>query len=214
MGDFNINILNSENHDLTGQFVDIMSSNAFLLLITRPTRITANSATLIDNIFTNNLDDIVHSVHGIFVTDISDLYPIFCINKGVLIPETEEIVYKMIYSNRNKEASLTGIREIDWGQLLGCHGTQTCFTKFHEKLTAPLNKYFPLTRMKWKYNNRKPFLCDGLKSSVKHKNKLYHIYKKMNSVYNETIYRIHKSKQQILLKSAEKNTLSRSIAEI
>ena len=43
MGDFNINILNSENHDLTGQFVD-----TFLLLITRPTRITATSATLID----------------------------------------------------------------------------------------------------------------------------------------------------------------------
>ena len=88
MGDFNINILNSESHDLTGQFVDIMSSNAFLPLITRPTRITT-SATLIDNIFTNNLDDIVHSVRGIYVTDISDYYPIFCINKGVLLPETE-----------------------------------------------------------------------------------------------------------------------------
>ena len=204
MGDFNINILNSENHDLTGQFVDIMSSNAFLPLITRPTRITANSATLIDNIFTNNLDDIVHSVHGISVTDISDHYPIFCINKGVLIPETEEIVYKRIYSNRNKQAFLTGIQEMDWGQLLGCHGTQTCFTKFHEKLTALHNKYFPLTRMKWKYNNRKPWLSDGLKSSIKHKNKLYHIYRKMNSVYNETTYKIYKSKLQRLLKTAEK----------
>ena len=89
MGDLNINILNSESHDLTGQFVDIMSSNAFLPLITRPTRITATCATLIDNIFTDNLDDIVDSVHGIYVTDFSDYYPIFCINKGVLLPETE-----------------------------------------------------------------------------------------------------------------------------
>ena len=55
MGDFNINILNSDNHDLTAQFVDIMTSNAFLPLTTRPTRITATSATLIDNIFTNNI---------------------------------------------------------------------------------------------------------------------------------------------------------------
>ena len=113
MGDFNINILNSDNHDLTAQFVDIMTSNAFLPLITRPTRITANSATLIDNIFTNNFDNITQSVHGIYVSDISDHYPVFCINRGVMIPETEEITFKIIYSSRNKQAFLTGIQEID-----------------------------------------------------------------------------------------------------
>ena len=114
-GDFNINILNSDNHDLTAQFVDIMISNAFLPLITRPTRVTANSAPLIDNIFTNNFDNITQSVHGIYVTDILDHYPVFCINRGVMIPETEEIIFKRIYSSRNKQAFLTGIQEIDWG---------------------------------------------------------------------------------------------------
>ena len=96
-GDFNINILTIiNNHDLTAQFVDIVTSNAFLPLITRPTRITATSATLIDNIFTNNFDNITQSVHGIYVTDISDHYLVFCINRGVMIPETEEITFKRI----------------------------------------------------------------------------------------------------------------------
>ena len=58
MGDYNIDLLNSESHDLTNEFVDLMYCNEFLPLISRPTRITSTSATLIDNIFTNNHDDL------------------------------------------------------------------------------------------------------------------------------------------------------------
>ena len=39
----------------------------FLALITRSSRLTATSATLIDNIFTNNIGDINHSVQGLFM---------------------------------------------------------------------------------------------------------------------------------------------------
>ena len=52
MGDYNINLRNSGTHEHTSEFVDILYSNEFLPLISRPTRITSNSATLIDNIMT------------------------------------------------------------------------------------------------------------------------------------------------------------------
>ena len=58
MGDYNINIMNYETHSLTGEFVDVMSSNSFMPLITRPTRVIATSATLIDNIFTNYFENL------------------------------------------------------------------------------------------------------------------------------------------------------------
>ena len=54
MGDLNINLINYQNHHLTGQFLDGMYSNMFFPLITRPSRITSHTATLIDNIFANN----------------------------------------------------------------------------------------------------------------------------------------------------------------
>ena len=59
LGDMNINILNQETHTKTGQFVDIMFSNSFLPVITRPTRVTVTSATLIDHIFTNAVDNLI-----------------------------------------------------------------------------------------------------------------------------------------------------------
>ena len=72
MGDNNIDLLNSEKHDLTDEFIDVLYCNEFLPLISRPTRITSTSATLIDNIFTNNHDDLNCSLNGILVADISD----------------------------------------------------------------------------------------------------------------------------------------------
>jgi exonuclease III len=49
LGDYNINLFNSDSHAHTSDFLDICFSNNFLPLINKPTRITKYSATLIDN---------------------------------------------------------------------------------------------------------------------------------------------------------------------
>ena len=72
LGDYNLNILNYESHRLTGDFVDLLSSHSFLPLITRSTRITNCSATLIDNIFTNHVENLEYSTQRLLVTDVSD----------------------------------------------------------------------------------------------------------------------------------------------
>ena len=49
--DHNLNLLKSNSHTLTQKFLDIIISNGLLPTITQPTRITQQTATLIDNIF-------------------------------------------------------------------------------------------------------------------------------------------------------------------
>ena len=48
MGDFNMNLMNCQPHNVTGEFLDMIYSNTCFPLITRPTRITSHSATLFD----------------------------------------------------------------------------------------------------------------------------------------------------------------------
>ena len=50
-GDFNINLLNSDSHSETEQFVNIMYSAGLFPAITKPTHITSISVTLIDKFF-------------------------------------------------------------------------------------------------------------------------------------------------------------------
>ena len=55
MGDFNLDLLQYNDNVLTQEFVNHLFSYAFYPLISKPTRITSHTATLVDNIFTNDL---------------------------------------------------------------------------------------------------------------------------------------------------------------
>ena len=74
-GDFNLDLLKHETHSITAQFVEVIFSYGLVPLITKPTRITAHSATLIDNIFTNNTN--VLSKNGLIISDLSHHFPIY-----------------------------------------------------------------------------------------------------------------------------------------
>ena len=49
LGDFNVNLLNDNEHNQTNEFLDFLASNSFISLILQPARITSHSNTLIDN---------------------------------------------------------------------------------------------------------------------------------------------------------------------
>ena len=56
LGDLNIDLLKHENHSPTSEFLDIMYSYSMFQLITKPTRVTKDTATRIDHIFTHNFE--------------------------------------------------------------------------------------------------------------------------------------------------------------
>ena len=51
-GDFNVDLLKSESCDFSNRFIEQLFTSSFFPLITKPTIITAHTATLIDNIYT------------------------------------------------------------------------------------------------------------------------------------------------------------------
>ena len=75
MGDYNIDMYCLKAHSATNEFVENLFSHMYLPLISMPTCITAHSATLIDNIFTNHLTQNLFS--GIIINDLSDHLQVF-----------------------------------------------------------------------------------------------------------------------------------------
>ena len=75
MADFNIDLLRSDtNHQTTG-FIRDMFVNAFYPTISKPTKVTKQTTSLIDNIITNIHEYSIKS--SILYNDISDHFPIF-----------------------------------------------------------------------------------------------------------------------------------------
>ena len=71
LGEFNINLLNYNDHQPTNDFLDSLASNSFIPYIFHPTRITtSHSKTLIDNIFSNFISPKI--ISGNITATISD----------------------------------------------------------------------------------------------------------------------------------------------
>ena len=86
-------------------------------LINRPTRVTHATATLIDNVFTNNLECVEKSLRGIFVTDIADHFPIFHINWSYQQEELDIYIIKRMYSYKHRQSFCSDLAKIDWSEI-------------------------------------------------------------------------------------------------
>ena len=75
-----------------------MYTNLLFPLITLPTRITSYTATIIDNIFTNDLEN--YSFSGLILSDISDHLPIFSMSYEIF-RERDEASYIEYQSAKN-----------------------------------------------------------------------------------------------------------------
>ena len=89
MGDYNLDLLKTDGNQHIKDFTNMMFSSTFYPLISRPTRVTNSSATLIDNIFVNKIEE--HYKCGILFTDLSDDLPVFLTTSNLQGPDAKMI---------------------------------------------------------------------------------------------------------------------------
>ena len=118
LGEFNVNLLNYNDHNQTNEFLDSLASNSFIPLILHPTRITRHSNTLIDNIFSNVIDPDITS--GNLNAIISDHMPEFSIIPNMFgnIPSNKSNIYERDWSKFDRENIVLDYFSVDWEDLL------------------------------------------------------------------------------------------------
>ena len=203
LGDYNINLLNVDQHNPTQEFTDIMYSQALFPCITKPTRITRNSATLIDNIFCSDIGN--NEFTGILYADISDHFPVFCISKSIKLSVKETPVKTRIYSAQNINKFVGMLESHEWNTVFSESDAQNAYTKFHTDFCAFYETCFPIRVCSRNYQNRKPWLSEGLKTSIRIKNRMYRLCKKHNSPEMEQRYKQYRNNLHALLKTAERD---------
>ena len=66
MGDFNIDLLKYDHNTDSASFLDSLYTNFLLPDISAPSRVATHSRTLIDNIFSNNIEDSLIRKHNLY----------------------------------------------------------------------------------------------------------------------------------------------------
>ena len=118
LGDFNVNLLNYNEHNPTNEFLDSLASNSFIPLILQPTRITSHSNTLIDNIFSNIIDPDI--ISGNLTATISYHLPHSTIIPNMFGNTTsiKSNIYERDWNKFDQENLILDYSSIDWEDFL------------------------------------------------------------------------------------------------
>ena len=103
-GDFNIDILSIKQRLIFKNYFETILSYGLYPTISFPTRIAENSATLIDQIFTN-FENKSSQSSGVIISNISDHFPLFyCINNDInKYNKPNKYIYHKVITKKNIE---------------------------------------------------------------------------------------------------------------
>ncbi|KAJ8030372.1 hypothetical protein HOLleu_26778 [Holothuria leucospilota] len=171
LGDFYIDTFSEDSSN----FLHTLYTCGFSPVITKPTRVSNSSATLIDNILSNVsfIDDTSHELRaGGLVTDISDHFPIF-LNTSFKCKKSvkRRDVYIQKFSEDNIRMFVLRISAINWEHVLSKNDTNTAFDTFYDMFRDIHDACFPMIRIKGKGKGEKssPWITSGIISSIKKK---------------------------------------------
>ena len=173
--DHNLDLLKHDNHIPTNDFIGINVEHQLIPTITKPTRITRSTATLIDNIIIGRSYQADYSPK-IIIDDISDHLPLLL-----------KITSPMLYTKKPKEITTRGINttkceeinkminEHNWQMILEEKTTDEAFNTFHAILQNTLDTICPVHTIKLTKNKikKEPWITTGLQKCIRKQKLLY-----------------------------------------
>ena len=208
MGDFNINILKESSSN----FLTTIYSNGFYPLITKPTRVSHTSSTLIDNIITI-VSQSNAFLSGVLITDLTDHFPVFC--KSLIHDASDKKNLKTRnYSQTNINSFVSKVANIDWSIVYDEYDVNNAYDVFYYKLSTLYDECFPFVQQKNRKRKRHPWITNGILTSIKTKNKLLRISLKQPSYVNKLNYRSYRNKLNHVIRIAKKKHFSLKFKEL
>ena len=142
--DHNLDLLKSDSHKGIHAFLELMLQNQLYPSLTRPSRITNTTATLIDNIFISekfhcSFDSVV------LISDISDHLPLLCLVKHTKILDKSPLEFQSRALTDDKLCAIKNkLYKVDWIGQLSSDGCDNNFNIYSNILNEVMDKVAPL----------------------------------------------------------------------
>ena len=158
-----------EKHKPTQEFFNLNIDNQLFPTITKPTRITSTTATLLDNLMVNlSLNQNYFS--GILVDDMSDHLPCLLVLRGKRFEQKEPIT---ITYREMKEDNILEIKkelkEIPWEAIMFSDNVDYNFQIFHNQLQECISRNTTEKRITIPFKQRlkEPWMTPGIKKATR-----------------------------------------------
>ena len=139
-----------------------MYSFSYTPLITKPTRVNDNCASLIDNIWSTEVE---HNVRNcILYTDISDHFPImsyFSCNRNTT--RGKQKISKRIFCNANIDRFIHIVSNANWNEVYSYGCANKAYDVFRGKFSELFNECFPIKTVCITTKDKNcPYITSGL----------------------------------------------------
>ena len=213
-GDVNIAILKHESNIAAKSFLDTMYSIGLYPLIDRPTRISNHSFSLIDNIFTNVVNQTTLS--GILLSDITDHLPIFvlCNYPTHIQRNSNRYVKKRIVNDLALASLSANLANEHWATVFSSVDVNRPYEEFVSIFSKLYNTYLPVKTVRLSTTRGdKPWLTNGLRNACNKKNRLYTIFVRSITLAAEMRYKTYTNKLTTIMRVAEKTYYSKLLTD-
>ena len=173
MGDLNINLLDDTNNTVN-DLINYFREHSYLPYITKPTRVSNNTATLIDHIWFNNIDTNEILESNILFTDVTDHYAVVLhLPVRNNVPKYKYITFRLS-GQECDNAFKTSLENYNFDELMTVNDVDQAFESFNDIIYNIYNNSYPEVVKRINSNAvHKPWLTAGIKQSIQNKNKLY-----------------------------------------
>ena len=204
LGDFNKNLLNADTDREWGNFT---TSLGLSQLISEPTRVTNNTQTLIDHIYTNNEDNI-RSVN-VEKLCVSDHYEIFCNRSSHFSSEKNnehQVITYRSFKSFDEACFLNELCMVPWEIIENFDTIDDVVSAWTSLFTEVLDKHAPIKSHRIKRKYQPEWLTSEILDVIKERNRY-----KLNG--NIDAYRTLRNKVSALIAISKKETYQSKIEE-
>ena len=180
VGDFNEDLIKYESDTEYQNLIDSAHNHGFVQLVSRPTRITERTHTLIDHVYTNNIESVLSC--NVLTLDISDH---LATHTKISLGSSSTLTCRNSKNSKNNKCDFRLFNEVNnqtfkqlidnesWDEITEDLDSQTSYSKFEEIYLKHYNTAYELksnhTRRKNERHNPKPWILPWLEDACSRK---------------------------------------------
>ena len=221
--DHNMDLLKADIHNPTRRFVDALLDAGLMPSISKPTRISHTSATLIDNIIIDQKYNGNYESY-VLIDNTSDHLPCATVLENIQTCKRDYVkVTRREYSKANITRLKTSLQSLDYNGKLNSNTSLDNKTKnFIETISEEIEHFLPKKTklIKYEHLRRDPWITSALMKSMNKSKKLY--IKKLHGIeadtttyknYNDVLKKVkrHAKKQYYVDKCTEYRSNTRQL---
>ena len=197
MGDINVNFLNRNDHK---DIKDILKVNGLKQLISKPTRVTPTTSTLIDVITSNN--PVAISNTDVIPSSMSDHDIIGCVRKINTLKFKQKTITCRSYAKYDPNNLCTDLANVNWNEFYTLHNVDKAWSLMKTTLLTVFDRHAPLVTKRVK-GRVCPWMNSDITDAMKERDKVLRKARKSKNTSDWTLYKRLRNRCTEMIRSAK-----------